>query len=147
MHAAPQHCLDVREVGMPQKLQCFLYHSELDPEALVICVPDILKEARRFNKAHQITGLLMFDGHRFAQYIEGPPDMVELLIDKLYNDPRHANFTQQYNALRTCDRLFPSWSMAYVLLEGDNPLRAITSLRGDLAMKKLEKMMPDLNFD
>lgn len=131
---------------MPQKLQCFLYHSELDPAALVACVPDIIKEARRFNAEHQITGVLMFDGHRFAQYIEGMPEKVDLLIDKLANDPRHTNFTQQYNALRTSDRLFPSWSMAYVLLEGIDPLGTITSLRGDLAMKKLEEMLPELDL-
>lgn len=70
---------------MPQKLQCFLYHSELDPAALVACVPDIIKEARRFNAEHQITGVLMFDGHRFAQYLEGMPEKVDLLIDKLAN--------------------------------------------------------------
>jgi len=131
---------------MPEKLQCFLYHSELVPAASVVNVQDIVREARNFNKAHQITGMLMFDGLRFVQYIEGAPDKVQLLISKLSSDSRHTNITHQHSLLRTGDRLFGNWSMGYVLLEGDDHLGAITPLRGDLAVKKLEEMLPELDF-
>jgi len=131
---------------MKQELQCFLYHSELDCAAKVNCVADIVKEARSFNELHEITGVLMFDGHRFAQYIEGSPEKIELLVSKLAKDPRHTNFTEQYIALRSGKRLFPNWFMAYVHFEDTDPLAVITSLKGELALKKLEEMLPELDY-
>ncbi|MEG2468212.1 MAG: BLUF domain-containing protein [Comamonas sp.] len=131
---------------MHQGLQGYLYHSELAPDYLVNCVSDIVKEARDFNEVHKITGLLMFDGHRFAQYIEGAPENIDLLVSKIIKDPRHTNFTQQYNGLRTNGHLFSTWSMAYIHLDSPDPLTLITSLRGDLAMRKLEEMLPALGY-
>lgn len=129
-----------------KQLQCFLYHSELAPAAEADCVADIVKEARDFNTTHTITGVLMFDGHRFAQYIEGPPENIDLLIGMLAKDPRHTNFTPQHNVQRTGDRLFADWCVAYVTLDSEDPLEEITNLHGELAMKKLEQMLPELDY-
>lgn len=131
---------------MRQELQGFLYHSQLDSTAQIGCIADIVKEARDFNATHTITGVLMFDGHRFAQYIEGPPDKIELLIGMLAKDPRHTDFTPQHNVLRAGGRLFADWCMAYVHLDSDDPLKEITALSGDPAMVKLAEMLPTLDY-
>ena len=78
---------------MHQELQCFMYHSELAPTAELSCVADIVKTARDFNQLHAITGVLIFDGQRFAQYIEGEAQAIDFLIGQLARDPRHINFT------------------------------------------------------
>lgn len=49
-----------------------VYSSQLAPSVPAECVADIVRTARQFNAAHGITGLLVFDGQRFCQYLEGP---------------------------------------------------------------------------
>lgn len=131
---------------MQQKLQCFLYHSQLAPSAQVNCVADIVKEARDFNATHAITGVLMFDGHRFTQYIEGPHDKIERLVGMLAKDHRHINFTPQHYAPLTDGRLFADWCIAYAHIDSDDPLKEITTLQGDLAMEELAKILPELDY-
>ncbi len=131
---------------MNQKIQCFMYHSELAPTAEISCVADIVKTARDFNTLHAITGVLIFDGQRFAQYIEGETEAINFLISQLARDPRHTNFTPQHNAPRTGKRWFPGWSMAYMQLDSADPLGEMTSLCGALALEKLQELLPELDF-
>ncbi|MBD9402372.1 BLUF domain-containing protein [Comamonas sp. CMM02] len=131
---------------MHQELQCFMYHSELAPTAELSCVADIVKTARDFNQLHAITGVLIFDGQRFAQYIEGEAQAIDFLIGQLARDPRHINFTPQHNGPRTDKRWFPSWSMAYVLLESTDPLGEMSCLCGASALEKLQELLPELDF-
>ena len=46
--------------------------------------------ARRENAARGITGLLIFNGTHFLQIIEGAPDAIDELVDRLRRDPRHS---------------------------------------------------------
>lgn len=64
-------------------LECFLYQSKLAPGVDATCVAQIVKKARAFNESAQITGILVFDGEFFCQYIEGPSNQVQDLISLL----------------------------------------------------------------
>jgi hypothetical protein len=70
----------------------FSYHSEIASDASTSCVADITRVSRRFNEAHGITGILIFDGQRFVQYMEGPQQQVVALAKKISLDNRHTNF-------------------------------------------------------
>ena len=45
--------------------------------------------ASRFNGGHGITGLLLHDGSRFIQALEGPQPAVETLMAQIAHDQRH----------------------------------------------------------
>ncbi len=45
--------------------------------------------AARFNGGHDITGLLLHDGSRFIQALEGPPPNIDALMTRIAGDPRH----------------------------------------------------------
>lgn len=131
---------------MQQGLHCFLYQSYFTPGMDISCVADIVKTARSFNKLHHITGMLVFDGLRFCQYIEGPAEPLQLLIGKIGQDPRHQRFTPKHQAALEGERRFSNWSMAYVLVDDEEPLDAIDALTGHRALEKMETLIPLLDI-
>ena len=98
---------------MTHPLQSLLYVSRLAAEANASCVSDIIKTARTFNAANGITGVLVFDGERFAQYIEGPPAAIDALTENLKRDRRHTDFTVLHVVQDEGHRQFLNWSMGY----------------------------------
>jgi len=57
-----------------------LYCSELAPDLPPDTVASIVARARVRNGELGITGLLVFDGQRFCQHIEGPPGALQTLM-------------------------------------------------------------------
>lgn len=125
---------------------CFMYCSVLAPEAGPASVGAIVKAAREFNGSHGITGLLVFDGERFCQYIEGPAPAMQSLIEKLEVDPRHADFTPlHFERGAADDRRFPGWSMGYADVSGDHTIEGIAHLPADEALEKVQMLARELD--
>jgi len=77
-------------------------------------VDDIIAYARRQNSAHGITGLLVFGGGVFFQWLEGPRDNVSRLLANLRKDPRHESIVLLSEEEEIRERLFPAWDMELV---------------------------------
>lgn len=64
------------------------------------------------NRELDVTGALVFTEKHFAQYLEGPAEGVQALMDSIRRDPRHEDvriiFDKPLHARR-----FPTWAMAY----------------------------------
>ena len=77
----------------------------------------IHRTAREVNALEGITGLLVFNGTHFLQIVEGAPQAIDELVDRLRRDPRHSGF--EVRDERTADqRSFGSWSMELVRVSG-----------------------------
>lgn len=74
---------------------------------------DIHETARHLNALDGITGLLVFDGVRFLQIIEGPEEAIDALVERLRRDPRHSAFEIRDEHVIEA-RSFPDWSMELV---------------------------------
>lgn len=76
-------------------------------------VDEIVSFSLSFNARAGITGALMFTEKNFAQVLEGPPDEVTKLMERIKRDGRHSGVTV---VLEDCieRRLFAEWSMAYL---------------------------------
>lgn len=73
----------------------------------------IHRTARESNALEGITGLLIFNGTHFLQIIEGAPNAIDDLVERLRRDPRHSGL--EVREERTVDhRSFPDWSMELV---------------------------------
>ena len=73
---------------------------------------DILAVARRNNGHAGVTGLLLFNGKRFLQALEGPETDVRRIFDTVSADPRHrAVVSLSEKSIET--REFGDWTMAY----------------------------------
>lgn len=127
-------------------LSQFIYCSLLSPNAGPTCVADIVRTARRVNADLHVTGVLVFDGQRFCQYLEGPSAQVESLAERIAHDPRHTDFKPLHHGLLVGPRRFRDWSMAYALAPDVEPLERMHQMRGLPAIELLDELMPDLDL-
>jgi len=73
----------------------------------------IHRTARDVNALEGITGLLIFNGTHFLQIIEGAPNAIDELIERLRRDRRHSGLeVRDERAIAT--RSFPDWTMEMV---------------------------------
>lgn len=77
-------------------------------------VARIVAVAQRMNSAHGITGLLVWGGGMFFQWLEGPREAVLQLMDLIRRDPRHERVVILSETEEANERLFPDWSMERV---------------------------------
>ena len=73
----------------------------------------IHRTARNANALDGITGLLIFNGTHFLQIIEGQPQAIDELVEKLRRDPRHSGVEIRDERMVEA-RSFPDWSMELV---------------------------------
>ena len=72
----------------------------------------LLKRARERNKEYGITGVLLYIGGNFMQYIEGPKDNLNMIYKIIREDDQHTGLILvSREAIE--NRLFGDWSMAY----------------------------------
>jgi len=92
-----------------------IYRSVMSTDASPSCVADIVRASRGYNQQHGITGLLVFDGEKFWQLLEGDCDAVVALTNRIERDTRHRDFHITHQGFRDSRRRFGNWSMAYAL--------------------------------
>jgi Sensors of blue-light using FAD len=69
--------------------QQFLYVSHLAPRVRYDVFSAVCHVSRRRNAELSLAGVLLFDGHRFCQWLEGPPDALAPVRESIVRDPRH----------------------------------------------------------
>jgi hypothetical protein len=74
-------------------------------------IDDILNIAQKRNRADGLTGLLIYDGRRFMQYLEGDEAKVRGLYARIERDPRHFAMVTLRES-RGEMRQFADWDMA-----------------------------------
>lgn len=98
------------------KLYEVLYVSTIAPNEDARVVAQIAGKARLFNTEHDITGLLIFDGMRFCQQLEGSSKKILTLMERIALDPRHTNVELLHHAPLS-ERRFKSFSLGYATVE------------------------------
>lgn len=93
-------------------LKELIYTSLANPASSHESVEDILESSQRNNVARQVTGLLLFDGDRYIQILEGEPKDVDALYAKISADPRHHDLELLHHGA-ILSRAFSNWRMAY----------------------------------
>lgn len=132
---------------MPQSaLSHFLYTSMLEAGEPATTVAAIVRHARAANATQGLSGVLVFDGQAFCQYVEGPAQAVDRLLEKLQRDVRHTRFVLQHRGPLTGERRFRQWSMAYALAGDPEMLEGLQALRGPQAVEALEALIPELDL-
>jgi hypothetical protein len=80
-------------------------------------VDRIVETACRHNALSGITGLLVFGGGVFFQWLEGPREQVLGLMARIEKDPRHAAVVVLDTDEELRERLFAQWDMERVAAE------------------------------
>jgi hypothetical protein len=84
----------------------------------------ILETARRYNKAHNLTGVLCQGRGLYVQVLEGERSVVNGLYRRIVADSRH-DHTEIVHFGEIESRQFKEWSMALVHLSIDDPMVAM----------------------
>lgn len=102
---------------MSETLLHLTYISSKHPHMTPGEVERILSSSRYNNRRSGVTGLLLFNGHRFLQHLEGPAEAVQETIARIKLDPRHRAIVL-LGHLEAEFRAFSRWSMAFEMFDG-----------------------------
>ncbi|MDQ2770213.1 MAG: BLUF domain-containing protein [Bacteroidota bacterium] len=93
----------------------------------------VLTQSRAWNSTHGLTGVLLFSAGNIMQVLEGSPEEVQYIFDRIARDARHANLVKLADG-PIAQRQFDQWAMgfkavqpgAYAQLQGYiDPRRAL----------------------
>ena len=85
------------------------YISSVTP-GCTVDLDDLLRISRRNNAMSGLTGLLIFDGKRFLQTIEGEREALQRTYERIKNDARHRALVT-LSAKPIASRQFGDWAM------------------------------------
>lgn len=122
-----------------------LYVSTLAPDQQVTAVADIARHARVMNSAAHITGMLVFDGMRFCQQLEGTQKQVLTLEQKIRADTRHINLQVLYHG-PLAQRRFRCFTMGYSMLDDSEVLARLETMDGQAAVDSFLAMLPHIDL-
>lgn len=111
---------------MPNTLAIVIAMSIASPTPLIHCVytsiaslqfepaglVEVLEQARTRNAGSGLTGILLFAEGNFFQVLEGTPDCVDALYERILHDTRHRAVTRVIREPIT-ERAFASWTMGF----------------------------------
>lgn len=123
-----------------------LYVSTIAPSSPISVVADIAAKSRVKNLAKNITGVLIFDGQRFCQQLEGRQKEVLSLIERISHDPRHTNVTIFHHGPLD-ERRFKSFSLAFTDVEDMDVLTRIEKLDGQRGVTAFTDLLATLELD
>lgn len=81
----------------------------------------LLLEARERNHALQVTGVLLYDDGNFFQYIEGPPDSVRSVYERIRASSKHRGLIELCRR-KVSGRSFSAWDMGFSKVPGSRLL-------------------------
>jgi len=93
-------------------------HSWVDEPAL----KHILKTARDYNGAHNLTGVLLHEDGNFLQTLEGYKEDLDLVFKKICSSQKHYDI-QMILETQITSRSFADWSMGFIEMPKDTFLR------------------------
>lgn len=80
------------------------------------CFETLVQRAAAFNLQVGVTGVVLFDGRRFFQYIEGPPEGLRAAYARVLRSHDHTDLMELGRA-QLGRRLVPYWSMHWLLAD------------------------------
>jgi hypothetical protein len=122
-----------------------LYVSTLAPDAPLSVVASIARNARPANHDKDITGLLIFDGIRFCQQLEGDQSGVLALLERIRRDARHVNVEVLHHG-PLAKRRFGRFSLGYTTAGGDEALEQLERLEGQVAVDAFIALLPGVDW-
>ncbi|MET3497568.1 BLUF domain-containing protein [Variovorax boronicumulans] len=129
-----------------QPLHEIFYCSLLGQELPATTVGAIVTRARVRNAVQGITGLLVFDGMRFCQHLEGPREAVQTLMRRIESDPRHVEVRVLYEG-PLAERRYSGFGMGLAESEGTDLMAGVHALDGEAALRQFLALRPSFDIN
>lgn len=127
------------------RLYEMLYVSTFAPEQDVTAVADIARRARVMNRAANITGILVFDGMRFCQQLEGTQTQMLELEQKIRLDKRHIHMEVLHHG-PLAQRRFKCFTVGYSMLDDSEVLARLETMDGQAAVDYFLALLPHVDL-
>lgn len=95
-----------------EKLVRYIYASAQTEKFSHADIIALLKIARKNNSALGVSGVLLYDSGSFFQVLEGEPDVLQALYEKITSDKRHKRIVKII-VEPIESRSFSEWTMGY----------------------------------
>ncbi|KRG50841.1 BLUF domain-containing protein [Stenotrophomonas maltophilia] len=105
-------------------LRSIVYASEARAGLTIDDVDDLARAAARFNIQAGVTGVLLHDGTRFMQYVEGPDDGIAVVYSRILTASSHREIVELGRGQSSIRRL-PYWAMRLCPIESDELRRLL----------------------
>jgi hypothetical protein len=112
-YIAPSENVSTRSTMTAASHHQLLYLSHLVARFRYEVFSAICQVSRRRNAGLSLTGVLLFDGHRFCQLLEGPADAVAQVRQSIASDPRHEFMSVLVDRPRAALATHGSWQAGY----------------------------------
>ena len=122
-----------------------LYISVLEPSVEISAIVALTKRARSANKDLDITGVLIFDGERFCQYLEGGIKNVVTLFNRITLDVRHTDVQMLHQGTGK-QRRFMQFNLGFAYLADVDVIGAIALNAGPAARDSLLALQDSIDF-
>jgi hypothetical protein len=123
-----------------------LYASYLSADLEPGQIAGLVQQARPRNREAGVTSLLLFDGTRFCQLLEGGLEAVTALAQTIERDARHSGYTMLHAGSQPGPRRFPGWDLAFGLHDG-NALGEVIARSSGLQMADYLQATPLSRID
>ena len=127
------------------ELHEILYFSQLAPHQPTHVVGQIVARARARNAREGITGLLVFDGMRFCQHLEGPRSNVLQLMERIESDPRHVQMRVVYEG-ELLQRRYHTFDLGLAQVEDSEDIAVVQQFDGLEAVARFLALRPRLDI-
>jgi len=122
-------------------LRQLVYRSRATHKMSEQDIDKIVADSVPFNKANNVTGLLLFDGEFFFQILEGEGEIIHGLFEHIKTDPRHTNIVKVLDSA-CAQREFGKWNLRTLILNPDNQCYWLPQ---DLTVKRDSRIFSLLN--
>jgi len=119
------------------RFQHIAYLSHVSRTLSTEDIDALLFDAREFNLEHNITGILLFDKHKFFQFFEGSPENVEKAYERIKKSTKHNSIAEISNRF-TGVRYFKDWCMGFSYIP-KTELQKISQSDWQKSLPKVEK--------
>jgi Sensors of blue-light using FAD len=97
------------------KIIQLIYKSNLSDQVSQVDLLNLVNTAQQYNHEHEISGFLLSDERHVIQLIEGSPEAIKSLFDKIVHDVRHSGINKLYEE-KTTIRTMPFLGMGLCFL-------------------------------
>jgi Sensors of blue-light using FAD. len=126
-------------------LHQYTYMSKLVGDVTPAIVSKLVHSGRIKNRAAGVGSVLIFDGWRFFQYLEGTRDAVLSLAALIRTDNRHDDFDELYQAASPGVNTLTTPGLDYALCYDDS-LDGFATRRNAGSVNLLQAILPGLDL-
>lgn len=96
---------------------CYAYASVAMPNLAPSALTNIIVQSRAFNRQHGITGILLYDGTSFYQYIEGALSGIQEAKRRILASRHHHSVEELASGIPASPGRFSAWTLGYLFID------------------------------